>query len=80
MIQSVLHETKSKIWIEAYRSAKDFTDWNNIPKSKTIQWKIVTDPDKIEDIPTNRNRQHLGRAQGTLFTTPEDTPKALIRY
>ena len=31
----------------------------------------MTDPEIIEDIPINRNRQHLGQAQGTLFTTPE---------
>ena len=24
---------------------KDFTDWNNIPKSKATQWKIITDPE-----------------------------------
>ena len=25
---------------------KDFNNWNNIPKSKKIQWDIVTDPEK----------------------------------
>ena len=50
---------------------KDFNNWNNIPKSKNIQWNIVTGQEKIEDILIDRNRQHLGQAQGTLFTTSE---------
>ena len=35
---------------------KDFTYWNNIPKSKTIQWETITDPDKIEKILISKNR------------------------
>ena len=50
---------------------RDFRDWNNIPKSKNIIWETVTDPEKIEEILIDRNSQHLGQAQGTLFTTPE---------
>ena len=40
---------------------KDFNNWNNIPKSKNIQWNIVTGQEKIEDILIDRNRQHLGQ-------------------
>ena len=50
---------------------RDFKNWNNISKSKKIRWDTVTDPEQIEEILIDRNRQHLGQAQGTLFTTPE---------
>ena len=41
---------------------KDFNIWNIIPTSKTIQWDIVIDPETMEDILINRNRQHLAPA------------------
>ena len=33
--------------------------------------KDFNDSEKIEDILIDRNRQHLGQAQGTFFSTPE---------
>ena len=39
---------------------RDFKNWNNISKSKKIRWDTVTDPEQIEEILIDRNRQHLG--------------------
>ena len=35
---------------------KDCNNWNNMPKSKKIQWDIVTDPEKNRRNP-NRQKQ-----------------------
>ena len=35
---------------------KALNDWNRIPKSKTIQWDTITNPERIEKILISRNR------------------------
>ena len=50
---------------------KDFIDYNNIPRSKAIQYKLFTDPERIEEILISSKRQHLQQDQGTLFTISE---------
>ena len=57
--------------LKHFEVPRDFRDWNNIPKSKKIKRDTITDPEKIEEILIDRNRQHLGQAQGTLFASPE---------
>ena len=48
-----------KLGLKHIEVPRDFRDWNNIPKSKKIKWDTVTDPEKIEELLIDRNRQHL---------------------
>ena len=50
---------------------KNFIDWNNIPKFKTIQLGTIIDPEPIKEKLISRNMLYLGQAQGTLLSTPE---------
>ena len=45
-------------------------DWNNIPKDKSVQWKPITESNKIEKVLIKRNISHPSQAEGTLFATP----------
>ena len=39
-------ESNQKSGLKHIEVPKDFKNWNNIPKSKKIQWEIVNNPEK----------------------------------
>ena len=43
----------------------------HIQSKKITDWKVLADPEAIEDVLIEWNRVHLGQAEGTLFTKSE---------
>ena len=43
-------------------------NWNDIKKTKNLQFKTIDDPEIMEQVIAERNSHHLNQAQGTPFT------------